>query len=246
MITKTEAIVLRAVDYQESSLIATLFTRKDGKIAVIAKGARRPKSKFSAFLVPGQYLEVIYYMKSTRSVQTLSDASYVQKLDRLRVDMEKMALAVSTLEMVSQIVHENEVNEPVFHFLQNFLPWLNETENITKKIFPYVQIRLAGLVGIGLQPEFPGGTIPEKGYINIETGSLSGEQEGEEVLPLSPAQFTFVYKSLHSASLSILEINLTASELSVLIEHLDKYFRYHIEGMSPRKSDTVFDQLLKD
>ncbi|NBB77645.1 MAG: DNA repair protein RecO, partial [Bacteroidetes bacterium] len=41
MITKTEAVVLRSVDYSESSLIVTLFTRKHGITAVIAKGAKR-------------------------------------------------------------------------------------------------------------------------------------------------------------------------------------------------------------
>jgi DNA repair protein RecO (recombination protein O) len=82
IITKTEAIVLRTVEFQESSIIATLFTLKHGKIAVIAKGARKPKSKFAAFLVAGQMLEVVYYMKQTRQVQTLSDTSYLQKLDK--------------------------------------------------------------------------------------------------------------------------------------------------------------------
>lgn len=246
MITKSEAIVLRTIDFQESSLIATLFTQKHGKISVIAKGARKPKSKFSAFLVPGQYIEVVMYLKTSRSVQTLSDASYIKKLDRFRVDLEKMALAVTTLELVSQIVHENEVNKPVFDFLAGFLPWLNNAEKVTKKIFPYVQIRLAQLVGIGLQPEIAEGTNADKGYINIQTGSLSREQQGEEVILLTPAQFAFVFKSLHSKDSSIFSIDLNDNELNELIEYLDKYFHYHIEGITPRKSDTVFDQLLRD
>lgn len=228
-------------------MIATLFTRKHGKIAVMARGARRPKSKFSAFLVPGQYLEVVYYMKATRSVQMLSDASYEQKLDCLRVDLEKMALAVTSLEMISQIIHENEVNEPVFDFLANFLPWLNKTDQVTKKIFPYIQIRLAQLVGIGLQAEAPHeDTAGKKGYINIQTGSLSTEQQGDEVLSLTPAQFAFVYQCLHSANSTVLKMSLNKNELSELIEHLDKYFHYHVEGLKPRKSDAVFGQLLKD
>lgn len=246
MITKTEAIVLRTVDYRESSLIATLFTRKHGKIAVIARGARRPKSKFAAFLVPGQYLEVVYYMKSSRAVQTLSDASYLKKLGQLRVNMEKMALTLTTLELVAQIIHDNEVNEPVFQFLENMLPWVDQADEITKKLFPYIQIRLAELVGIGLQSENCEGTITKKGYINIQNGSLSREQQGDEALPLTPAQFAFVCKSLHSMSSSIIQMNLTRREVNELIEYLDRYFRYHIEGIKPRKSDAIFDQLLKE
>ena len=117
MIEKTEAIVLRAIDFQESSLIVTLFTKKHGKVAVIAKGARRPKSKLAAFFVPGQILEAVIFMKETREVQTLSDVSYLRKLDNLRTDLEKMALAVTALELTSQIIHSHEPNEDLFELL---------------------------------------------------------------------------------------------------------------------------------
>lgn len=246
MITKTEAIVLRAVDYQESSLIATLFTRRHGKIAVIAKGARRPKSKFAAFLVPGQMLEVVYYMKTTRSIQTLSDASYLEKLDQLRVDLDKMALTVTTLELTAQLLHENEVNEPIFVFLLNLLPWLNKREKISRVIFPYIQIRLAQLLGIGLQYVNEQGTQSVNGYINIVSGTLTHRAEESEAIRLTPLQFAFVRESLHSMKSTVFEIDLEKNELIRLIEYLDRYFRYHIEGIRPRKSDAVFEQILRD
>ena len=42
MIEKTEAIVLRSVKYQESSLISTLFTEQLGRVSVPSK--RRTKN----------------------------------------------------------------------------------------------------------------------------------------------------------------------------------------------------------
>jgi DNA repair protein RecO (recombination protein O) len=245
MIVKTEAIVLRTVDFQESSLIATLFTRSHGKIAVIAKGARRPKSKLAAFLFPGQIVEVLFYFKPTRDVQTLSDISYISKLDQLRVNVEKMALTVTTLELVSQLIHANETNEPLFKFLSSLLPWLNDSDNVSRIIFPYIQIRLAQLLGIGLQFQDVG-TETGHGYINIESGTLSSVAEGSNSLRLTPQQFAFVRESLHSMKSAIFEMNLNKNELTGLIEDLDRYFRYHIEGTGPRKSDAIFDQILRD
>lgn len=243
MITKTEAIVLRTVDYGESSLIATLFTRTHGKIAVIARGARKPKSKFAAFLVTGQLLEVVYYMKNTRSVQTLSDASYIVKMNELRTNLQKMAVMITTLELASQVIHENEVNEPVFDFLKKMLSWLNDRESVSKNIFPYIQIRLAQLLGIGLQPEVKQKQSVNR-FLNIQSGTLSDVQEGGDVVMLTEPQFAFVYKSLHSMSSSIFEMELNSQELRNLIQYLDRYFRFHIEGIKPRKSDKIFDQLL--
>ncbi|PKD45079.1 DNA repair protein RecO [Rhodohalobacter barkolensis] len=246
MITKTEAIVLRTVEYQESSIIATLFTHKHGKIAVIAKGARKPKSKFSAFLVPGQMLEVVYYMKQTRQVQTLSDVSYLKKLDNIRLDLQKMALATITLELTSQLLHDNEVNEPLFQFLSVMLPWINKQDEVSRIMFPYIQIRLAQLLGIGIQNVIEEHDSVNMGYINIESGTLSSQPVESEAVKLTPKQFHFVRESLKSMKSSIFDIDLSTNELKSLIDYLDKYFRYHIEGVKPRKSDAIFEQLLAD
>lgn len=245
MITKTQAIVLKTVDYSESSIIATLFTRRHGTIAVIAKGARKPRNKFSAYLVVGQVLEVVYYMKTTRAVQTLSDTSYHLKLDTLRYDIQKIALTMSAMEFIRQVVHDNEVNTELFNFLLKMLKWLNGKESVSKIIFPYIQLRVLEYVGIGLQPDE---TVLQKsskiGYINIETGSFSEVSEGSQSIKLSENQTLFLRIGLLSKSSKLFDIKLTDNELKDLIEYLDRYIRYHIEGVKSRRSDVIFDQLL--
>lgn len=246
MVTKTEAVVLRTVDYSESSLIVTLFTRKHGIIAVIAKGAKRPKSKFAALMVPGQVVEVVVYIKSTRNVQTLSEASYLLKLDELRIDLEKLALATTTLELINQVLHENEVNELLFAFLVRFLRWINSYDNPGRIIFPYVQLRVMEHVGIGIQLKESLSDGTSAGYMNIELGTLSRNSEGAESIRLTVGQFQFIRDTLVSKKQSIFEINLKKSELSDLIEYLDRYIRYHIEGVKPRKSDEIFEKILNN
>jgi DNA repair protein RecO (recombination protein O) len=52
------AYVLHRYDWSESSLILDLFTRSQGRIAVVAKGAKRPYSQLRAVLLPFQRLLV--------------------------------------------------------------------------------------------------------------------------------------------------------------------------------------------
>ena len=242
MIVKTEAIVLRTVDYSESSVIATIFTKEKGKVAVIARGARKPKNKFASFLNVGQLLEVVYYSKEGRSVQTLSDVSYSEKLHSFRVDIEKMALIMTASELVGQVLHDNEVNTQLFDFLKRIFIWVDQKDETPPQLFPYLQVRIAEYIGIGIQ--FMDETEAEKGFLNISSGLLSQGHEDEHAERLSPAQFEFVKKSLHSANASVLRIVMNPNELKKLIQTLDKYFIYHIEGMKPRRSDKIFDQLL--
>ncbi|MEL7362835.1 MAG: recombination protein O N-terminal domain-containing protein, partial [Bacteroidota bacterium] len=48
MIVRTDAVVLRTLDYGETSQIVALFAREHGLLSVIAKGSRRPKSRFGS------------------------------------------------------------------------------------------------------------------------------------------------------------------------------------------------------
>jgi DNA repair protein RecO (recombination protein O) len=52
------AYVLHRYDWSESSLILDLFTREQGRVAVAAKGAKRPYSQMRAVLLPFQRIHV--------------------------------------------------------------------------------------------------------------------------------------------------------------------------------------------
>jgi DNA repair protein RecO (recombination protein O) len=54
------AFVLHRYDWSESSLILELLTREHGRIAVVAKGAKKPSSNFRPVLLPLQPLHVAF------------------------------------------------------------------------------------------------------------------------------------------------------------------------------------------
>ena len=63
-INQTEAILLHSRNYSETSLICELFTRKHGRVSVIAKGARSKKNKFQNIAAPNILASVNYSGKS--------------------------------------------------------------------------------------------------------------------------------------------------------------------------------------
>lgn len=245
MISHTEAIVFRTVDYQESSKIVTVFSREHGKIALMVRGAKKPKSKFSGLIEVGNMLDVVYYYKSSRSVQILSEASYQQKTMNLRTDFEKMATMTSAIELISQLLHDNEVNEPLFDFTQKMLLWLDHTDAHPPAIFPYLQIRLAELTGIGLQLD-RSGPSEEMNYLNIESGLVSTKNISSHSYKLSPRQAKYITIGLQARSSTLFDISFESGELKGLIRLLDRYFKYHVEGLKDRKSDAIFEQILQE
>ncbi len=59
-ISDEPAYVLHRYDWSESSLILEVFTRHHGRIALVAKGVKRPSSSFRPILLPLQPLHVSF------------------------------------------------------------------------------------------------------------------------------------------------------------------------------------------
>lgn len=244
MITHTQAIILRSVDYQESSKILTVLSKEHGKIALIARGVKKPKSKLSGLVDIGAILDVVYYYKSTRGVQSLTEASLAYSTPNFRIDVEKTSLLYSVLELISQVVHENEVNETVFSFLFTFIKWLGEEKEPKASIFCYVQIRTAELCGFSLHHNDC--DFNQEVYFNITDGTVSNSIESELSYKLTVLQAQFLKESIPSKSRRVFQVGLKGLELKQLIHHLDVYFKYHIEGFKERRSDSIFEQMMQE
>lgn len=243
MIVHTTAIIFKTVDYGDSSKIVTVFSRKDGKIALMAHSAKKPKSKFAGLIEPGNILDIVYYLKESRSVQILKEASYAEKTFELRQDFEKMAVSLSSLELIGQLLHENEVNKPLFTFTKTFLLWLDETNVEPTIVFPYLQLRLIDLMGLGLQL-CSGNDETHSFYLNIENGTVDTQPTSSRSYKLSAAQFRYVSKTLQSRNSKVFGISFNNGELNDLIKYLDRYLYFHVEGLRERTSDAIFKQIL--
>ena len=69
------AFVLHRYDWSESSLILELLTRHHGRIAVVAKGAKKPSSNFRPVLLPLQPLHVAF--GGDAEIRTLKSAEWL-------------------------------------------------------------------------------------------------------------------------------------------------------------------------
>ena len=69
------AYVLHRYDWSESSLILDVFTRHQGRVALVAKGAKKPSSNFRPILLPLQPLRVTFGGES--EIRNLKGAEWV-------------------------------------------------------------------------------------------------------------------------------------------------------------------------
>lgn len=87
----THATILKTYEYSETSKILRLLTRDHGLCSVIAKGARRPKSRFGGLLEPYTDGVATYYAKEGRELHTLSGFELLGERQALGNDLVRYA-----------------------------------------------------------------------------------------------------------------------------------------------------------
>ncbi len=113
-IRKDEGIVLGRRRLQESSLIVDLFTRRSGRLRVVAKGARRTRSRFSGVLEPTTVVQIVYYEKETRDLQLLTQADLVESFSGLRESLLRLSYGYAIIESLMGMKREESDAESLF------------------------------------------------------------------------------------------------------------------------------------
>ncbi len=99
-VEKTEAVILKTQLFQETTKIVRLYSRNFGKLSVIAKGARRPKSPFHAVLESGYHVEIVFYYRQGRDLHTLSQCDLLDRFAGLIGDFGRTAAMTAIFELI--------------------------------------------------------------------------------------------------------------------------------------------------
>lgn len=148
----SDAVVLRSVEYDEADRIVTLLTRTHGKIALIARGARRSRKRFGGVFEPFQVI-VAEYAFGRGEVGTCASGSIKQAYPAILRDLEKMTLAGRALEWV-RIGTPTHLPEP--ELFTTVVEFFEELDEVSAELGP--QTLLAFLVRLadhlGFAPRF--------------------------------------------------------------------------------------------
>src|SRR3990170_5071964 len=116
---KTEAIVLRRGNLGEADRIVTLFTREHGRLAVVAKGARKPKSRFGGRLELFTHLRAL--LAQGRTLDVVSQVDVVDPFAAVRNDLGRMSAASFVAEVTDRATPEREPQPAIFAALRQAL-----------------------------------------------------------------------------------------------------------------------------
>jgi DNA repair protein RecO (recombination protein O) len=122
---RLKAVILRRIPYGDTSWILHVFTREEGTMGLLARGARRPGSPLAGALEPLGLSELEVSTKPGRDLQTLSQAQPLELRPGLRKDLAASAAGLVCAETVLRMVREPGEHAGVFDALEGALARLD-------------------------------------------------------------------------------------------------------------------------
>ena len=170
---ETEAIVLRSIRYGEADRILHLYTPDHGRVGAIAKGARKPTSKFGARLEP--FMRVKMVLRAGRGdLYTVTGVETVQQFARLRETAAGLDWAARCCDAISRLLDGPDPHPLAYNLLANSLTAVNADQSLAGK-GAQVSYRLKLLVAAGLQPCLDScATCGSEGPLSAFSGSAGG------------------------------------------------------------------------
>jgi DNA repair protein RecO (recombination protein O) len=122
---KTEAVVLRSIRYGEADRILHLYSTARGRVNAIAKGARRPKSRFGGRLEPFFRLDLILH-EGRSELLTVTNVATVDGYPRLRSSGPALGAGARACDAVLRLLDSAEPNPPAYNLLCRYLAILDD------------------------------------------------------------------------------------------------------------------------
>ena len=148
---KTEAVVLRSIRYGEADRILHLYSKTRGRIGAIAKGARKPKSRFGGRLEPFFRLDLVLH-EGRGELLTVTSASTADGYPRLRASGPALNAGARACDAVLRLLDSNEPNRPAYNLLAHELALLDADPEAAVRS-QALAFRMKLLLASGFAPE---------------------------------------------------------------------------------------------
>ena len=238
-IVKTRTVVLKKINFGDTSIIVSLYTEEYGRISAILKGGRKSKAKQGLILDPMNFVEIILYKKKNREVQLISSADLIANYFKIKEDIEKLKFAYATIELIQNLTVEEEKDLRLFKGLIRILELFNSSEEFPGVIF--CRFFLFLIKELGYQFSFKQCAIcgrkdisEEDLAFNFETGLLCAKCKKDylSTIEINQELFNFFYCLRNNKIIS----NNAEILSSKAVCFMETYLKYHINSFKGLKS----------
>jgi DNA repair protein RecO (recombination protein O) len=237
---KSDALVLRAVEFSETSLVVTLFTRDFGKIGALAKGGRRLKGPFESALDVLSLCRIVFLHKSSEALDLLTEAKLLRRFRPAGRDLSSLYAGYYVAELLRELTDECDPHPELFDLADETLEGLAAGEAVPRRV---VRFELGALRLLGHMPSLdrcvqcsaPVGAVGRIAFGEIDGGVLCNHCRlgKKQVVALSAGALRTMTRLADPEAEAWRRIEINARTLAEIRGALNRYLT-NLLGRTPR------------
>jgi len=231
MIDKDLGFIMKRVNFRETSLLASIYTMKFGKIQGLFKGFYTNKKEFSSSLDIFTLNEFVLYPRKSE-IWLISYADLIEGYDFLRADLDKNSIAAMFIRAVDKYIILPHANPQVFFLLKYSLESL-KSYNSGRLIYIFM-IKFLSICGF--KPEFNlciecHHPYSDEIYFSVSSGGIICDKcrfKEKDAHPISLETSSTIGYIQRSSFPQVLRINPGKACQEEMIFILRKFCEYHL------------------
>jgi DNA repair protein RecO (recombination protein O) len=140
-------IVLRTFKFGEADRIVVFITAQHGQVRSVAKGVRKPTSKFGGRLETPSHLTVQFHT-GKGELKSVSQVETIDHFRAIRDDLDRLTKASALSEVIEQFSHGREGDPRLYNMLLGALRSLAEED--AALLVPSFYLKLLAAEGVGV------------------------------------------------------------------------------------------------
>ncbi len=240
MLLKTEGIVLKNVQFGESSLIVDIYSLAQGRLSCVINGVRSAKANTKqSTLAIGSLVEAVIYHRPQKELQRFKEVKPLYVYRSIPFNVIKGTVALFVTELIEKTVKESENNDALYTFLKQSYVFLDECHQVAN--FPLV-------FAIKLLP-----------YLGFSAGNNWSKQlpyfdMRESIFVEKPPHMMFLESNLSILFQEIINkpfqemetLIINKEERRELLDSIIQYYEYHLESFNKMNSHLILRTVLED
>ena len=237
MLVKINAIVLSKLKYRDNDLIVKCYTRQRGIVSYLIRGVLKSKkgSSTSAYFQSFSLLLLEEYYKANRSLQGIREVKLDYQYKTLYTNILKTAVVMFLSEVLSSVLKEEEKNEPLYHYIENSLKWLDYADKCSN----FHLLFLLNLTRfLGFYPDNQNRTFE---FFNLSKGLF--ELKKDEIYSVSGKNLTILKLLLDIDFEELHTVQLNSEQRQSFLNMLMLYFELHLGDFKKPKSLQILNEV---
>lgn len=242
MLQKTIGIVLRTIKYNDSSIIANIYTDLYGHASFIVKVPHSKKAVVKSVLFqPLALIEFEANYRAMSGLHRISEAKSFAPFHSIPYDPYKSAIALFISEFLFRALREETENRPLFAYLIHSIKWFDECKKGFANFHLVFLIRLSRFLGL---------------YPNLENYHKGAcfDLMNANFVTLRPFHSSFISPEESYRLTNLIRMNydtmylfrMTRNERNRCLTVINDYYRLHLPDFPVLKSLEILNQLFDD